>query len=72
MSHIVIDEDRCKGCALCTTACPKDLVHMADHFNAKGYRPAAYIDPDGQCIGCAFCAMMCPDTAIVVYRSVKK
>ncbi|MBC7223394.1 MAG: 4Fe-4S dicluster domain-containing protein [Anaerolineae bacterium] len=68
MARIEIDEDRCKGCALCTTVCPKDLVHMADRFNAKGYQPSEYVDPDDECIGCAFCAMMCPDVCIVVYR----
>jgi len=68
MARIEIDEDRCKGCELCTTVCPKDLVHMADHFSAKGYRPSQFVDPDGECIGCAFCAMICPDVCIVVYR----
>lgn len=71
MSHIVIDENRCKGCGLCTLSCPYDLVHIADRFNAKGYRPAEFTDPDGRCVGCANCATMCPDVAIVVYRTVK-
>jgi 2-oxoglutarate ferredoxin oxidoreductase subunit delta len=69
MSRIVIDEDRCKGCGLCTLACPYDLVRIADHFNAKGYRPAELADADGRCVGCANCAMMCPDVAITVYRT---
>lgn len=71
MSHIVVDEDRCKGCGLCTTVCPYDLVQIADHFNAKGYRPAAQVDPKGECTGCAMCAMMCPDVAIAVYKTVR-
>jgi 2-oxoglutarate ferredoxin oxidoreductase subunit delta len=83
MSRIVIDENRCKGCGLCTTVCPFDLIRMAEHFNAKGYRPAEYIGrppgvhrnapasdaTDRQCTGCANCATMCPDVAIVVYRT---
>lgn len=68
MSRIVIDEGRCKGCGLCTHVCPHDLVHVAAHFNAKGYQPAEFIDPEGQCTGCANCATMCPDLAITVYR----
>jgi 2-oxoglutarate ferredoxin oxidoreductase subunit delta len=68
MPRIVIDEDRCKGCGLCTLPCPFDLVHMADHFNAKGYRPSTQIDPQQQCTGCTLCAMVCPDVAITVYR----
>jgi 2-oxoglutarate ferredoxin oxidoreductase subunit delta len=73
MSHIEIDQDRCKGCALCTTVCPQgDLVQMSTVFNAKGYRPAVFADPDGQCTGCTLCAMMCPDVVIAVYRTIRK
>ena len=73
MSYIVIDEDRCKGCELCTTVCSQgDLVQMANHFNAKGYWPSVFVDPDDQCTGCTLCAMMCPDMVIAVYRTVKK
>jgi 2-oxoglutarate ferredoxin oxidoreductase subunit delta len=71
MSRIVIDQDRCKGCGLCTLACPYELVQMSERFNAKGYRPAEFTDPEAKCIGCANCATMCPDIAIVVYRTVK-
>jgi 2-oxoglutarate ferredoxin oxidoreductase subunit delta len=44
MSRIVIDESKCKGCGLCTTVCPFDLIRIADRFNAKGYCPAEYIN----------------------------
>lgn len=68
MPRIYIDEEKCKGCALCTTACPKKIVVMSkDKMNKKGFRPAQSIDQD-KCIGCAFCAMICPDTAIVVEK----
>jgi 2-oxoglutarate ferredoxin oxidoreductase subunit delta len=69
MSRIVIDEGRCKGCALCTHVCPHNLVRIAAHFNSKGYQPAEFVDPEGACTGCANCATMCPDLAITVYRS---
>jgi 2-oxoglutarate ferredoxin oxidoreductase subunit delta len=65
---ILIDEDRCKGCELCTRVCPFNLVHIANHFNAKGYRPSTLLDPQGKCTGCTLCARMCPDVAIIVYR----
>jgi 2-oxoglutarate ferredoxin oxidoreductase subunit delta len=71
MSWIVIREDRCKGCGLCTIACPYELVHISERFSEKGYRPAAYVDPHAKCTGCANCATMCPDVAIVVYRTRK-
>ena len=73
MSYIVIDEERCKGCELCTTVCPKgNLVQMSPRFNAKGYRPSTFVDPEGGCTGCTLCALMCPDMVITVYRTVKK
>jgi len=72
MSRIVIDQNRCKGCGLCTQVCPYDLVHIANYFNAKGYRPAEQVDPNDECSGCSNCATMCPDVAITVYRTVKE
>jgi 2-oxoglutarate ferredoxin oxidoreductase subunit delta len=72
MSRIEIDQERCKGCGLCTQVCPYDLVHIAEDFNARGYRPTEQIDPDSECIGCASCAMVCPDVAIRVYRTRKR
>ena len=68
MPTIVIDEDQCKGCQLCTTVCPKDLVKMAERFNAKGYHPSKLVDPQGECTGCTMCALICPDVAITLYR----
>lgn len=68
---IVIDENRCKGCELCTFVCPKHLISIADIFNARGYRPALLIDPSAECTGCLLCAVICPDVAITVYRAPK-
>jgi 2-oxoglutarate ferredoxin oxidoreductase subunit delta len=67
--HIIIDERRCKGCTLCTSVCPQDVIVMADEvLNAKGYHPARYDDPQGKCTGCTLCAVICPDVCITVYR----
>ena len=62
------NEDRCKGCQLCVTACPKKIVVMAkDRINSKGFHPAEVIEMD-KCISCAFCAKMCPDVVIEVEK----
>lgn len=66
---IVIDNNRCKGCELCTLVCPKNVISMADHFTPRGYRPAQLIDPGGLCTGCLLCSTICPDVAITVYRA---
>lgn len=71
--RIVVNEELCKGCELCTGVCPKDLIDMAlDRFTPKGYHPAAIIDLQGECTGCAICAVICPDAAITVYRWVSE
>jgi len=65
---IVIDEDRCKGCGLCISVCPSQILRQAEgRFNAKGYRPVEVINMD-DCIGCAQCATICPDVVFTVYR----
>ena len=69
---IIIDQDRCKGCILCTTACPQEVIVITtNNLNAKGYHPAALADPDSKCTGCAICAVICPDACISVFREVR-
>lgn len=69
---IIVDEDRCKGCALCVSVCPKGVIEMADYFTPRGYRPATLVDPEGACTGCILCAVICPDAAITVFREPKR
>jgi 2-oxoglutarate ferredoxin oxidoreductase subunit delta len=69
---ITIDENRCKGCELCTLVCPKNIIKMADYFTVRGYRPAMLVDPNGACTGCLLCATICPDVAITVYRETTR
>jgi 2-oxoglutarate ferredoxin oxidoreductase subunit delta len=67
---VVINESLCKGCGLCTTACPKELLHLAtQRFTARGYHPVELVDPTGACTGCVLCATICPEAAITVYRA---
>ena len=68
MAKTIFNEERCKGCGLCVTVCPKGIIALAkDKINQKGYHPAENTDVS-KCIGCAFCATMCPDTVIKVER----
>ncbi len=60
-----IEVDRCKGCGLCVTACPKDVLDVSDQVNAKGYFPA-YQARSEKCIHCTICCIMCPDVAITI------
>ncbi|MGB9826736.1 MAG: 4Fe-4S dicluster domain-containing protein [Desulfofundulus sp.] len=65
---VVFNEDRCKGCELCTTVCPNKILALdTKKINKLGYHPVTVTDPE-ECIGCALCARMCPDCVIEVYR----
>jgi len=62
---IIIDTERCKGCGLCVTVCPKGCIIISNRSNKSGYFPAQAADSD--CTGCAMCAIICPDVAIEVF-----
>ncbi len=69
----MIDTEWCKGCYLCISVCPNQLIRVSENLNQKGYYPAEFIEADGagpdpRCTGCAMCATVCPDVAIEVYR----
>ncbi len=68
MAKITVDEKYCKGCGLCTTACPRGIVQLdTTKITAKGYHPAYASDPE-RCTGCSLCAQICPDCCITVER----
>ena len=60
-----IDTDGCKGCGLCVTVCPKNVLEISNDVNVKGYFPAYQARPE-DCIFCAICCSMCPDVAITI------
>ena len=68
MGKVTFDENKCKGCELCTTVCPTKIVVMdKERINVKGYHPATVKEMD-KCSGCASCARICPDVVIKVER----
>ena len=53
--------DWCKGCELCITVCPKNIIVMDEtNTNRKGYHPAGVTDM-AACIACASCAAGKPE-----------
>jgi 2-oxoglutarate ferredoxin oxidoreductase subunit delta len=61
--HVVVD--RCKGCALCVTYCPRNALEMSSVFNATGYHPPQARDVT-LCLACGLCEVLCPEFAIFI------
>jgi len=67
MAVLKIDIERCKGCELCTTVCPKEIIVLSKKLNKKGYQFIEILDEE-KCIGCGMCATICPDVVIEVWK----
>ena len=66
-----IATDRCKGCELCITACPKHCLELSTGaVNALGHHPILLTDA-AACTSCALCARICPDSVFTVYARPK-
>lgn len=63
-----LNKDRCKGCELCTEACPREVLAMGSQINALGYRAAEAIAPQ-KCTGCRACALVCPEVVFTIYQT---
>jgi len=69
-ARIDIDRSRCKGCGLCTRACPRMLLDLEVPVD-ESVQASAVLLCQEKCVGCAQCAEMCPDLAISVYSRQK-
>jgi len=65
--EVVIDDKRCKGCAICVAVCPKASLAISDAFNAAGYFAPA-MKTGAECTGCGACVKLCPDFAVTVFE----
>jgi len=58
-SEVIINKEWCKGCNICITFCPKDVLVLDEKEKAIVLRPEL-------CIGCRLCELLCPDLAVTV------
>jgi len=67
MAKIKIDKDKCKGCMLCVSVCPRKVIVKSKKLNKRGIY-AVEVKKNASCSGCAMCAVICPDVCIEVYK----
>ena len=68
MEKMQVQFERCKGCGLCVTVCPKKIVALQkEKRNEKGYFTAVCTDEDA-CISFAMVSMIFPDCAITIQK----
>ena len=68
--RVEINADECKGCLLCVSVCPTQVLKRTDNLNKQGYFPVDYTGSG--CTGCGFCFYACPEPgAVTVFRLSK-
>ena len=67
MAKINIDREKCKGCLLCISVCPKGGIGVDNDLNRRGVKPVKFNEKSG-CVGCGMCAIICPDCCIEIYK----
>ncbi|MFW5980830.1 MAG: indolepyruvate ferredoxin oxidoreductase subunit alpha [Halanaerobiaceae bacterium] len=70
VKKVIIDKERCKGCKLCLSVCPVEIIQLSDDTNSYGYNTAEVIEQK-ECLSCGNCARICPDLAIKVFKESK-
>jgi 2-oxoglutarate ferredoxin oxidoreductase subunit delta len=69
---VEIASHRCKGCRLCTVACPQGALALDEGVvNAIGYHPVYLVD-GAACTSCALCSRVCPEGAFTVYVQLRR
>ncbi len=58
---ININRDWCKGCGICVSFCPEDVLALDDNDKA------VVLNPDN-CVFCGMCELRCPDMAVEVTK----
>lgn len=67
MAKIVVIKERCKGCQICVSVCPRECLKISEEHNQAGYFVVELVSEE-KCTGCGVCGEMCPDLALQIWR----
>lgn len=62
---IIINPDWCKGCGICVSVCPRDVLVIDQTAWTGSFHPVIVARPH-RCTVCRTCELLCPDLAIEV------
>jgi len=65
--RLLIDRERCKGCALCIAACFRNVLSLNGRINTRGHQ-YVHVENGAECAGCRKCGEICPDAAIEIAK----
>jgi nitroreductase/NAD-dependent dihydropyrimidine dehydrogenase PreA subunit len=62
MATILVDQDLCTRCGICSSVCPMAIVSLAD----ENTPPLVKEEAAGRCIQCGHCEVSCPSQALLL------
>ena len=62
MTTILVDQDLCTRCGICSVVCPVAIVDPADENTLPRVQDAKA----GMCIQCGHCEVSCPSQALLL------
>ncbi len=61
MTAIIVDEDLCTGCGICSEVCPLRVIVIKEENG-----PEVVAEREPYCIECGHCEACCPESALVL------